>query len=85
MQYAKLSMIIHSNIKISSYGFYYFTGNNKVIIKHHAETLKNIPVSGIDAEHPVTWLQFFFRQTHMDWHSSPYVGKGHFVQFGWNP
>lgn len=54
MQYAKLSMIIHSNIKISSYGFYYLTGNNKVIIKHHAETLKNIPVSGIDAEHPVT-------------------------------
>lgn len=26
----------------------------KVIIKHHAETLKNIPVSGIDAKHPVT-------------------------------
>lgn len=31
-------------------------------MQKHAETLKNIPVSGIDAKHD----EFFFRQTHMD-------------------
>lgn len=44
-------MIIYLNIKIFNYGFYYFIGNNKVIIKYYVEILKNIFVFGIDVEY----------------------------------